>query len=741
MLVTRMKPGAARLHTHILPALLAFAAAFALSQLDLAQRIEDATLDWRTRLRAQLKPATPSGQVLLVGVDEPSLKQFGQWPFKRSRHGDLLQLMAATEPSGPSVVGFDFLFTEPTPDDKDFADGIVSSGLDVVLGAQTAREMYGLKVDSPEVRAARFMPLTRVDGDRTAILSSEAMTLPAGRLATVAHISSVDTPPGSDGVRRTVPMVVRLGDNVYPTLSLQTLIRHWHALPEQVHVKLGDAIFIELPGKTWRIPIDSRGRYYVNYRYPLTGYTCVGYYDLFIRMYERYEENKPTKVHPISNRVVMIGQVADGLSDFGLSPFSPHTPLVMVHVNILENVLAADYVRRPPVAVVWLIALALGFGGLALFSDRALWAQLTFALGLPLLYIGSATFAWVQQNLALPLVMPIAGFGAVQLYMIARRVLTEQRSKEQIKGLFGTYVAPEVVKNIIEAETKPELGGQEVEITAYFSDIQGYSTFSEKLPPTNLVELLNTYLTACTDIVVERERGTLDKFIGDAVVAMFGAPLPQPDHAYRACLAALEVQAQLAHLRARWQREGERWPAQVRHMRTRIGLNTGRATVGNMGSRSRFAYTMTGDNVNLAARMESGAKHWGVYILCTEATRLACQQHGGERIVFRPLGPVVVQGRTKASPIYEVVALREELTPQATECLALFADGLARYHQRDWPGAIAAFEQAATHEPHQPDTETGIKTNPSLIFLKLAHDALASPPPADWTGVQVMTEK
>lgn len=741
MMAARMKPRAARLHTHIFPALLAVAAAFALTQLDLVQRIEDATLDWRTRLRTQWQPATPSGEVLLVGVDEASLEKFGQWPFRRTRHGDMLQLMAAADPSGPSVVGWDFLFTEPTPEDDAFAEDIGASGLDVVLGAKTAGDLYGLKVDSPEVKAARLTPLPRVDGDRSAILGSRSMILPAGRLATAAHISSVDTPPGSDGVRRLVPMIVRFGDNVYPTLSLQILLRHWHALPEQVHVRLGDAILVELPGKVWRIPIDKGGRYYVNYRYPLERYTSAGYHDLYMRMVERYQQNKPTPVPPLSNRVVLIGQSADGLSDFGPSPFSPHTPLVMVHANILENVLAQDYVRRAPAMLVWSIVLGIGIVGLWIFSDRPLWAQLAFALGLPLLYVSAATFAWVHQSLALPLVMPLAGFGAVQVYMIARRVLIEQRSKEQIKGMFGTYVAPEVVKNMIDADKPPELGGQELEITAYFSDIQGYSSFSEKLPATNLVELLNTYLTACTDIVVGQERGTLDKYIGDAVVAMFGAPLPQPDHAYRACLAALEVQAQLAHLRARWQREGDRWPAQVRYMRTRIGLNTGRATVGNMGSRSRFNYTMTGDNVNLAARMESGAKHWGVYILCTEATRLSCQQQGGDRVVFRPLGPVVVQGRSQATPIHEIVALREDLTPQTAECLTLFADGLARYHQRDWNGAIAAFEQAATREPHQPDLAAGIKTNPSLIFLQLARAALVSPPPPEWTGVQVMTEK
>ncbi|HEY1110678.1 MAG TPA: CHASE2 domain-containing protein, partial [Opitutaceae bacterium] len=186
MLLARMKSGPARFHSHILPALLAIVAAFALARIDLVQRIEDATLDWRTRLRAKWQPAKPSGEILLVGVDEPSLEKFGQWPFPRARHGDLMQLMAANEPSGPSVVGWDFLFTEPTADDAAFAEGIVTSGLDVVLGAQTAKDFYGLKVDSPEVQAARLTPLPRVEGDRSSLLTSKSMILPAGKLATAA---------------------------------------------------------------------------------------------------------------------------------------------------------------------------------------------------------------------------------------------------------------------------------------------------------------------------------------------------------------------------------------------------------------------------------------------------------------------------------------------------------------------------------------------------------------------------
>jgi adenylate cyclase len=217
--------------------------------------------------------------------------------------------------------------------------------------------------------------------------------------------------------------------------------------------------------------------------------------------------------------------------------------------------------------------------------------------------------------------------------MMGRRALAEQRAKEQIKGMFGAYVSPELVNRMVNSGVSPELGGHDEEITAYFSDIQSFSTFSEKLKSGPLVELMNEYLTACTDIV-QAEGGTLDKYIGDAVVAMFGAPIPMKDHAFRACVATQRVHLKLAELRDHWKSQGEKWPEIVWKMQTRIGLNTGVCMIGNMGSRTRFNYTMMGDDVNLAARMESGSKSWGAYTMCSEATKLACETHGATASSF-----------------------------------------------------------------------------------------------------------
>ena len=318
--------------------------------------------------------------------------------------------------------------------------------------------------------------------------------------------------------------------------------------------------------------------------------------------------------------------------------------------------------------------------------------------------------------------------------------MEEQKQKGRIKGMFGTYVSPALVDQMVDSGEEPKLGGVVEYITAYFSDIESFSTMSEKLSPSLLVELMNEYLSACTDIL-QAEGGTLDKYIGDAVIMIYGAPLALPGHAHKACVAALRVQARIAELRAKWTGEGDKWPAIVHRLQARLGLNTGPAVVGNMGSTTRFSYTMMSDDVNIAARMESGAKAWGVYTMCTDATRTECEKVEPGRVLFRALGRIVVKGRAQPVPIFELVALSESATDANRECIATFERGLARYYARDWDGALELFRRSEALEVNGPGRTTGAKTNPSLVYIEKAGHFKAEPPPADWDGVEVMKEK
>lgn len=731
------------LRSVVLPLFVCFGGAWALDLLGWLQRLENLTLDLRTVWRAEVRPAAAPEDVVLVAIDEESLREFGSWPWARDRHAELSTVLGRVL---PSVVAWDILFTEPAANaasDQKLAAGIGAGGATVVLGGMRADVGDGVALEPAVIARTRLQPLERVTGDPAHIRASDTALLPIEALSRVAEIGFVDTPPDRDGIRRTAPLVVRVGGRVYPTLALQSLMQHWGMAPKDVEVRLGEALVLDNGGTRRRIPIDATGGYRVNYRFSLEhrNVKFFGYAALKADLEAKFLQKRNVSLkEDLTGKILLIGQTAEGLADMGPTPFSALTPLVLVHANVLGNILAEDYTRAVPAWWIWLGAVGAGGVGLWLMGDRKLWWQAAFSFGVPSLYVAGAAFAWIEGSWLMPLVGPLVGFAALQVYMVGRRVLAEQKAKEQIKGMFGSYVSPELVKRMVEKGEMPRLGGHEAEITAYFSDIQGFSTFSEQMRPDRLVELMNEYLTACTDIVQE-EGGTLDKYIGDAVVAMFGAPIALPDHAYRACVATQRVHRELAVLRQKWKAEGDKWPGIVSRMQSRVGLNSGRCIIGNMGSRTRFNYTMMGDDVNLAARMESGAKSWGVYTMCTEATRSACERHGGDRVVFRPLGRIVVKGRSQAVPIHEIVGLKEFVAADTRDCLEIFASGMAAYYARDWAGAQRIFTRSAALEPLQPGRDAGVMANPSMVYLDIVQEYAANPPPADWDGVYVMQGK
>jgi adenylate cyclase len=747
-----MRPAQKFLQQHLLPTVIFFGAAFGLMQITWFQNLDNSTQDTFSRWRAWQRVVQPSDNLIVVGIDADSIVDpptgLGRWPWDRNVHGDFLQLLAA---ANARVVTWDILFTASSPKDGDMVAGIKAGdagSFSVVLGA--VGNDVGDNPASPKVAASSLKPLTKVEGDRTRLLSFPLLQLPAGELAKVASPGFVNAPTSPDGIRRWVPLLVQIGDKVCPSLAFQTMLNYWHVSPDQVAVRLGEAVTIDTPKVHRRIPINAAGEFLVNWRH-VTGSGVWGdpraarvlsYFKLMQNLLVHFvqPEKKVGLLAPLEGRILLVGEVADSLTDIGPSPLDPLTPLVFTHANIIENLLDEDYARLAPTPPVWLGAFLLGLAGLTFFSKRKLRDHAVYSLGVPLVYAGGVYYSWLQWSVWLPLVGPVLGFFSLQVFELGRRVIAEQKAKQEIKGMFGTYVSPALVNKMIDSGTPPQLGGHDAEITAYFSDIQSFSTFSEKLGSGPLVELMNEYLTACTDIV-QGEDGSLDKYIGDAVVAMFGAPIPLPDHAFRACVASQLVHLKLGELRAKWKGEGDKWPQIVWNMQTRIGLNSGVCMIGNMGSRTRFNYTMMGDNVNLAARMESGSKAYGAYTMVAEATKLACEKHGGDRLVFRYLDKIVVKGRSIPVPIYEIVGLKENVTDQTRDCLGIFAEGINRYLAQDWDGAEALFRKSGEIEPNIPGKTPGVENNPSLTLIKRCDYWRAHPPGPGWTGVYEMKEK
>ena len=703
------------------------------------------TLDWRTEFRAISQPP-PDPRVFIVLFEDGTDASLVAWPPDRAWHGNLNKFLAVEK---PAVISWDVILDARREGEGDAAMGndtkaAVDSGVPVVTAAVSNPDPP--EEESPPVGPTK--PLTKIEGDVSRIPGDKFALVPFPELKAVSRYGFADAPRSSDGIIREVPMVVRVGEEVFASLSLQTLMAYFHLAPDQVRVRLGDAVYLQAKSGEVRIPVSRDGTYLVNYRYDQDyeqnhfDFPTHTYQEMLLKINAYHVEKTPDAPKPpdIAGKIVFIGQTVTGKADAGPTPRSAYTPLVLVHANVVNNILAGDFAQRVPEALVWITAVVLGWLGVAFLANRSVMVLGGGAVLGVVSYASLAVWAWVWASWWLPIVAPLTGFIGLQFIVIGRRIIEEQRAKQQIKGMFGAYLAPQLVDRMVKSGQMPELGGHTEEITAYFSDIQGYSTFSEKLSAARLVELLNEYLTVCTDIIQE-EGGTLDKYIGDAVVAMFGAPIALPDHAYRACVTALRVQHALDELRQRWVAQGEAWPLTVRQMRSRIGLNTGNAVVGNMGSRTRFSYTMTSDDVNLAARMESGAKSWGAYTMCSEATKLACEKHGGDRVVFRPLGRIVVKGRSQAVPIHEIVGLKEHVTDSTRECINLFAQGLARYYERDWAGAEAFFRRSLLLEPNQPGKSPGVSSNPSLVFLDITAHYAAHPPPDDWDGVYVMKEK
>ena len=335
------------------------------------------------------------------------------------------------------------------------------------------------------------------------------------------------------------------------------------------------------------------------------------------------------------------------------------------------------------------------------------------------------------QSFIMPIVAPISGLVLTYSSNIIFQFLHEQQDKKFLRDTFGTYISPEVLDKMYEEKQAPTLGGIEGHHTAFFSDIQNFSTFSEVLEPEKMVAIMNEYLTVMSKVILDHE-GTLDKYIGDAIVAFYGAPVAVENHEKKSCFTALAMQDALNDLRIKWKKEND-WPDIVYSMQHRIGLNCGKMVTGNMGSEMRMNYTMMGDTVNLAARLESSAKHYGVYNFVGENIYEATK----DDFIFRLLDFVRVKGKNIPVKVYELVSHKDNISHDNVALVKLFEEGLDLYYQQDWTNALIRFKEADKIEDHF----TSRNTTPSNIYIERCLKFKETPPGKDWDGVWTMTSK
>lgn len=449
------------------------------------------------------------------------------------------------------------------------------------------------------------------------------------------------------------------------------------------------------------------------------------------------------------DKIVLVGATIEELHDDFPVPlslvknpegdvFETLMPGVEIHANAIQTILDENYVtNQSDVLRIILVILVCALAFILAFRLKILTGLLsTFALVVLLMAI--ATYFFVSYSIHMHVVGGLLAIGFTYVGNVLFQVLSEQRDKREIKGAFGQYVPKKVVDQLVANPGLLKLGGELRHLTVMFSDVAGFTTVSEKLTPAQLVELLNEYLTAMTDIVMKYE-GIVDKYEGDAIMAEFGAPIAVEDHAMRGCSCCLEQQVKLEDMREVWAKEGR--PL----LQARAGLNSGEVLLGNMGSSQVFDYTVMGDNVNLASRLEGGNKPYGTYIMMSEWTH----ELVADQIVSRELDLMIVKGKTKPVKVFEVMARKSlnpgedervlKYGPDITKLLEYYRKGLEAYKERRWDDGIAAFMAATEYEKYKDDQT--YSTNPSKVYLQRCKDYKLNPPQADWDGVFVMTSK
>lgn len=698
------------------------------------QTLELRSLDTLFELRGPLD--TSESPIVLVAISEQSDREIREkYPWPTDLYARLINNLNL---AGARTIGIDVIFDQMDiynpRNDTIFANAIGTHG-NVVLAGKVHTE-YQRSRDDDQVSMVEMRSLVE--------------PLPVLRNRNSNPWGFVTAELDMDGfIRRYRLVQEHLGEN-YLAFALRVLLADQN-LEEAEIIRSGNTLRVG----PFSIPLYLNETMLINYYGGPTGtfpefdfdqviddasYMTVSEQEIF--EINTFDDPEYGLLHQgvFRDKIVLVGATMPELQDYFSTPFAPfrNMPGYQTHANAIQTILDKTFIyslgENFELFILMLFAVSVVF--ISLYTS-ALWGLLAVFLHVSG-YTSLVIFMFIEHSVLLPVTGPLLTIVVGYLISVIYNYVTEQREKGRIKLMFGSYVSPELVNIIIDSGDDPKLGGEESVITAFFSDIQNFASFSEKLNPTQLVDLINEYMTAMTEILTD-ERGTLDKYLGDAIVAFFGAPVHMPDHALKACITSQRMQKMQRELKLKWKSEGKKWPEVVTHMQTRIGLNTGLVITGNMGSSTRFNYTMMGDNVNLAARCESACKSYGVYTIATEDTKTEAEKYGND-CVFRLLDKIVVVGRTKPVTVYEIVALRSDANAKTLRCVRLFEMALNEYYGQNFNDAHELFRQSARLEPNQLDMP-GVYTNPSLIFIERCEKMLQNPPGPDWDGVFVMSRK
>ncbi|MBR1027607.1 CHASE2 domain-containing protein [Bradyrhizobium liaoningense] len=703
------------------------------------QELRLRTFDMFQLIDPRHKAARP---VTIVDIDDKSLAKLGQWPWPRTRIADLIQNLTG---SGAVTIGFDMVFSEAdrlNPDlvasqmrdlddatrarlrelptnDQILADAIKRSS--VVLG-ETGQQPISSEID-------KSLPFTGIATVGEEGAERFLFEFP-GLLRNVPVIEKVAAGRGlfsikteRDGLIRRVPLIMRAQGNIMPSLSLE-ILRVVTGTPTLL-VRTDKTGIRAVRLKGVEIPTDKNGQLWVHYARQDPS--------IYISAADVLDNTVPP--NKIAGKLVLVGTSAVGLNDIKTTPVSSTMPGVEIHAQVLESVLSGAVISQPNYALGVELIAALVIGLLVIIFTpnlgpvRLVLAGAMFAA----ILVGVSWFFYAQNRYLIDFTYPLLSTTAIYLTLIFASFVREQRQRVQIRGMFAQYMSPVLVEQLAQSPEKLVLGGEEREMTIMFSDVRGFTTISEsyKQDPQGLIALMNRFLTPLTDVIID-QKGYIDKYMGDAIMAFWNAPLDDAEHEVNACEAAIQMLEQIDAVNKEREQEAATGGHVYIPLNVGIGLNTGIGVVGNMGSDLKKNYSVLGDSVNLASRLEGQSKEYGFPIIVGSRTALAAK----DKFAILELDFIMVKGKTEPEVIYAIAGREDVMHSGAFQRLRnVTIEMLGCYRGRDWQGALDAIERGR----HSEDADTLEKL--FKLYEARIKDFQINPPAEGWTGAYALLTK
>ena len=679
--------------------------------------------------------------VVIIDIDEQSLRSVGQWPWPRTRIADLISRLTQM---GALVIAFDVVFAEPDrmspsvaadefrdlddatrtklralpSNDAVLADALKNSR--VVLGES------GLPFAVAQPEGARPpIGLATMGGDpRPFLLNFPGLLRNVPQLEQSASGRGLFTIRAErDGIVRRVPIVMQAQGTVMPSLSLEMLRVASGSNTVLVRSDNAGVQSAAVPG--FVIPTDRNGQLWIHFSpHDKARYVSAG---------DVLEGKVPAD--RIARRLVLIGTSAVGLLDSKTTPIDPVMPGVEVHAQVLESVLTQSVLSSPnyAIGVELIAALVLGIAIIWLAPILSPALLLAFGAAIVVLTVGASWYFYQQAGLLFDATYPLLSSALVYLTLVFSNYISEQAQRRRIRSAFGQYLSPALVEQLAQSPEKLVLGGEEREMSILFSDVRGFTTISElyKDDPQGLTSLMNSFLTPLTNAIIDH-KGTIDKYMGDAVMAFWNAPLHDELHEYNACEAALEMLHRVDTLNRQREQQANETGQRFIPIRVGVGINTGRCVVGNMGSDLRFNYSVLGDPVNLASRLEGQSKNYGVPIILGSKTASGLR----DKFAVLELDCITVKGKTEPESVYTVLGRADVAGSERFGRLNhTVAEMLARFRRQDFSGAADSIARCR-------EIDDGFGLDHLLdLYAERIRVFLQNPPPPDWNGVVVLDSK